>query len=279
MSKVSLTDLARMKRAGEKIVVVTAYDAPSARLAEAGGVDCILVGDSAAMTVLGHDSTLPITIDEMIMLARAARRGAARPLVVVDMPFGSFQVSDDLAVENAVRLVKETGADAVKLEGAGASLTRAAAIVEAGIPVMGHIGLTPQSATLVGGYKAQGRSAAKADRLVNDAIALQGAGCFSIVLEAMPEPVARRITESVQIPTIGIGAGAACDGQVLVWHDLLGLSVGHTPQFVKRYVEAGDLIRAALERYVADVRGGRFPELRHTYSMAPGELEQFERQV
>jgi len=268
-----------MKRERNKIVVLTAYDAPSARLADAAGVDCILVGDSAAMTVLGHDSTLPITIDEMIMLTRAVTRGAQRPLVVVDMPFGSFQVSDDEAVANAVRLVKETGADAVKLEGAGRSLTRVAAIVGAGIPVMGHIGLTPQSATLLGGYKAQGRRAAQAAHLVDDAIALQGAGCFSIVLEAIPETVARRITETVQVPTIGIGAGAACDGQVLVWHDVLGLSSGHVPQFVKRYAEVGEVIRGALELYVEDVRASRFPETRHTYAMAAGELEEFEKQV
>jgi 3-methyl-2-oxobutanoate hydroxymethyltransferase len=192
------------------------------------------------------------------------------------MPFGSFQLSDADAVAHAVRLVKETGADAVKLEGAGASLTRVGAIVGAGIPVMGHIGLTPQSATLLGGYKAQGRRAAQAEHLVNDAIALQGAGCFSIVLEAIPEAVARRITESVQVPTIGIGAGSVCDGQVLVWHDLLGLSSGHSPQFVKRYAEVGEVIRAALEEYVADVRAARFPEARHTYAMVAGELEQFE---
>ena len=276
MSKVSLPDLLRMKRSCEKIAIVTAYDAPSARLADAAGVDCVLVGDSAAMTVLGHDSTLPVTVDEMLMLTRAVARGAHRPLVIADMPFGTFQVSDERAIEHAVRFVKEGSADAVKLERAGAMLSRVAAIVGAGIPVMGHIGLTPQSSTMLGGYKPQGRSAQSAHQLLDDAMMLEGAGCFAIVLEAIPEPVARRITDALSVPTIGIGAGASCDGQVLVWHDLLGLSPGHVPQFVKRYAEAGDLILNALTAYVADVRAGAFPERRHTYAMPADELESFQ---
>ena len=272
MSKIFPADLSRMKESGEKIAMVTAYDAPSASWADAAGVDCLLVGDSAAMTVLGHDSTLPVTVEEMLMLTRAVVRGAQRPLVVADMPFGSFQVSDERAIEHAVRFVKEGGADAVKLEGAGAMLARAAAIIRAGIPVMGHIGLTPQSATMLGGYKPQGRTAHAARQLLDDARALGEVGCFAVVLEAMPERVARHITGSLRVPTIGIGAGASCDGQVLVWHDLLGLSSGHVPQFVKRYANTGDVILAALKAYVTDVRGGVFPERRHTYAMAAEEL-------
>jgi 3-methyl-2-oxobutanoate hydroxymethyltransferase len=273
MAMVSPTDFARLKQQGKKIVMVTAYDAPSARLADAAGVDGVLVGDSAANAMLGYDSTVPVTMDEMVWLTRAAARGARRPIVVGDMPFGSFQISDERAVENAVRFVKEGGAHAVKLEGAGPTLPRVRAIVGAGIAVMGHIGLLPQSATLLGGYKPQGRTASGAERLLDDARALEEAGCFAIVLEAMPEPVAERVTAALRIPTIGIGAGAACDGQVLVWHDLLGLSAGHVPQFVKRYADIGAAIQAALEAYVADVRRKAFPAREHTYRMPPAELE------
>jgi 3-methyl-2-oxobutanoate hydroxymethyltransferase len=239
----------------------------------------LLVGDSAAMTMLGHDSTVPATMDEMVVLTRAVTRGARRPLVVADMPFGSFQISDEDAVANAIRFVKEAGADAVKLEGAGRMLSRAAAIVDAGVPVMGHIGLTPQSATALGGFKAQGRTAEKARRLHDDALALEAAGCFSLVLEAVPAPVATRISRRLSIPTIGIGAGPGTDGQVLVWHDLLGLYEGRAPRFVKRYAEIGDEIRRALERYVADVREHRFPEEVHTYSMPAEELAEFEAEL
>src|SRR5204862_641356 len=194
----------------------------SGRLADEAGIDLILVGDTAAMVVLGHESsTVPVTMEEMLFMTRAVTRGARRPLVVGDMPFGSYQVSDEDAVRNAIRFVKEGGADVVKLEGAGPSLSRVRTIVGAGIGVMGHIGLTPQSATVLGGFKAQGRSADQARQLYEDALALEGAGCFAVVLEAVPAPVAARITEALSIPTIGIGAGAACDGQVLVWHDLL----------------------------------------------------------
>jgi 3-methyl-2-oxobutanoate hydroxymethyltransferase len=277
--KLPITELAEMKRRRQPIVMVTAYDAPGGRLADRAGVDVVLVGDSAAMTVLGHHSTVPATMDEMLMLTRAVTRGAERPLVVADMPFGSFQVSDEDALRNAIRFVKEAGADAVKLEGAGPMLSRVAAIVGAGIPVMGHIGLTPQSATMLGGFKAQGRSAEKARKLLADARALEAAGCFSLVLEAVPAPVATRITEAVSIPTIGIGAGPECDGQVLVWHDLLGLYEGGTARFVKRYAEVGEVIREALEAYVADVRERRFPEEQHTYAMPDDELALFEQAV
>ncbi len=274
--KLPLPELGELKRRDEKIVMVTAYDAPSARLAEAAGVEIVLVGDSAAMVVLGNESTVPATMEEMLMLTRAATRGARQPIVVADMPFGSFQVSDAEALENAIRFVKEAGADAVKLEGAGPTLSRVQALVGAGIAVMGHIGLTPQSATMLGGFKAQGRSAAQARQLYKDALALEAAGCFSLVLEAVPAPVAARITEALRIPTIGIGAGAACDGQVLVWHDLLGLYEGQAPRFVKRYADVAGEITHALEAFAADVRAGAFPEDQHTYSMPEDELAAFE---
>jgi 3-methyl-2-oxobutanoate hydroxymethyltransferase len=277
--KLPLPELAELKRRGEKIVMVTAYDAPSARIADAAGVDLILVGDSAAMVLLGYDSTVPASMDEMSMLTAAVVRGAKRPIVIADMPFGSFQISDEHALEHAVRFVKEAGADAVKLEGAGPSLSRVRAIVDAGIPVMGHIGLTPQSATSLGGFKAQGRTAAQARKLVDDAKALQAAGCFALVLEAVPAAVAAEVTRRLAIPTIGIGAGADCDGQVLVWHDLLGLYEGRSPRFVKRYAEVGEEIKRALERYADEVRAGRFPEEQHTYAMPEEELLDFTAEV
>jgi 3-methyl-2-oxobutanoate hydroxymethyltransferase len=265
-----------MKRRGDKIVMVTAYDAPGARLADAAGVDLILVGDTAAMVVLGHDSTVPVTMDEMVFMTRTVARAAKRPLVIGDMPFGTYQVSDEAAVENAIRFVKEGGADVVKLEGAGPSLTRVRAIVDAGIGVMGHVGLTPQSATVLGGFKAQGRTAEQARRLYDDALALEAAGCFAVVLEAVPAPVAARITEALSVPTIGIGAGPDCDGQVLVYHDLLGFYDGPSPRFVKRYADLASEIRTALETYAADVREGRFPEEQHTYSIPDDEVAEFE---
>ena len=277
--KLLLTELAEMKRRSDRIVMVTAYDYPSGRLADAAGVDIVLVGDSAAMTVLGHDTTVPATMEEMVMLTRAASRGARRPLVVADMPFGSFQVSDEDALRNAVRFVKEAGADAVKVEGAGPTVSRVVALVGAGIPVMGHLGLTPQSATMLGGFRAQGRSADKARQLLEDARTLERAGCFSIVLEAVPAPVAARITEALTVPTIGIGSGRDCDGQVLVLHDLLGLYQGRSPRFVKRYAELGEAIKDALERYTADVRSGAFPGEEHTYSIPDDELAAFEKSL
>jgi 3-methyl-2-oxobutanoate hydroxymethyltransferase len=276
--KLPLTELAEMKRRGQKIVMVTAYDAPGGRLADAAGIDVVLVGDSAAMVVLGYESTVPATVEELLVLTRAVTRGATRPLVVADLPFGSFQVSDEEALENAIRFVKEAGADAVKLEGAGAMLSRVRTIVDAGIPVMGHIGLTPQSATMLGGFKAQGRTAEKARRLVADARALEAAGCFALVLEAVPAPVAAHVTEELSIPTIGIGAGAACDGQVLVYHDLLGYQEGG-PRFVKQYARIGPEIQSALERYAEEVRTGAFPDERHTYAMPDEELAEFEASV
>jgi 3-methyl-2-oxobutanoate hydroxymethyltransferase len=264
-----------MKRRRERIVMVTAYDYPSGRLADAAGVDIVLVGDSAAMTVLGHESTTPATMDEMLMLTRATARGAKRPLVVADMPFGSFQVSDEEAMQNAIRFVKEAGADAVKLEGAGPTVSRALALVGAGIPVMGHVGLTPQSATMLGGFRAQGRTAAKAKELLEDAHTLEQAGCFAVVLEAVPAQVAARITQELTVPTLGIGSGRDCDGQVLVYHDLLGLYQGKSPRFVKRYAELAPVIEDALGRFAADVRSGAFPGEEHTYSIPEDELAEF----
>jgi 3-methyl-2-oxobutanoate hydroxymethyltransferase len=273
--KLPLPELAAMKRRGDKIVMVTAYDAPGARFAEDAGVDIILVGDTAAMVVLGYAGTTPVTMDEMLFLTRTVVRASRRPLVIGDMPFGAYQVSDEDAVRNAIRFVKEADVDAVKLEGAGPSVSRARAIVEAGIPVMGHVGLTPQSATMLGGFKTQGKSAEAARQLVEGALELEAAGCFAVVLEAVPAPVAAEITERLEVPTIGIGAGPACDGQVLVYHDLLGMSEGHLPRFVKRYANLSREIRDALEHYVHDVREGVFPEEQHTYEMPDEELARF----
>jgi len=277
--KLPLTELAELKRRGQKLAMITAYDFPSGRIADEAGVELVLVGDSAGMVVLGNESTVPVTVEELLMLTRAVTRGAKRPLVVADLPFGSFQISDAGAVENAVRFVKEAGAEAVKLEGAGPTLSRVQAIVDAGIPVMGHVGLTPQSATMLGGFKAQGRTAEKAGRLYEDALALEAAGCFAIVLEAVPAAVAARVTEALRVPTIGIGAGAACDGQVLVWHDLLGLYEGKAPRFVRRYADLATEARRAVEAYVDDVREGRFPEEQHTYAIPDEELDAFESWV
>jgi 3-methyl-2-oxobutanoate hydroxymethyltransferase len=270
-TKLSLTELPERKARGEKLVMVTAYDHPGARLADGAGVDIILVGDSAADNVLGYDTTVPVTVDELLVLVRAVARGTERALVVADMPFGSFQVSDDDAVANAIRFVKEAGADAVKIEGAGPSLSRVQALVGAGIPVMGHVGLTPQSATMLGGFKAQGRTAARARQLLADARALEAAGCFAVVLEAVPAAVARRVSETLHVPTIGIGAGPDCDGQVLVWHDLLGLGDRKPARFVKRYADLSSEIRRALEAYADDVRSGAFPAEEHTYAMPAEE--------
>jgi 3-methyl-2-oxobutanoate hydroxymethyltransferase len=274
--KLPLPELAEMKRRNEKIVMVTAYDAPSGRLADAAGVDLILVGDSAGMVVHGRESTLAVSLDEIVFMTQWVTRGARRPLVIADMPFGSYEASDEQAVANAVRLVKEGGADAVKLERGGTSVSRARAVVDAGIPVMGHVGLTPQTATVLGGFKAQGRTAARAQALVDDARELEAAGCFAVVLEAVPEPVARAVTKALTVPTIGIGAGSATDGQVLVWHDMLGYYEGHAPRFVKRYADLGELIVEALGRYAEEVRSGAFPDQQHTYAMPEEELAAFE---
>jgi 3-methyl-2-oxobutanoate hydroxymethyltransferase len=277
--KLPLPELVEMKRRGDKIVMITAYDAPAARLADEAGVELILVGDTAAMVMLGHSSTIPVTLDEMIFLTRAVTRAARRPLVVGDLPFGTYEVSDDQAVTSAIRMVKEGGADVVKLEGAGRMVSRVRAIAESNIGVMGHVGLTPQSATKLGGFKAQGRTAEAAKRLYDDALALQEAGAFAVVLEAVPAPVAARVSSALDVPTIGIGAGADTDGQVLVWHDMLGMYEGRTPRFVKRYAEIADEIGDAVAQYAADVRGGTFPESKHTYGISDDELAHFEQSL
>ena len=270
-----LPEVAAMKRAGTKIVMVTAYDYPSARLASEAGIELLLVGDSAGNNVLGYETTVPVSMEEVVMLTAAVGRARPRALIIGDMPFGSFQASDEDAVANAVRLVK-VGADAVKLEGAGPMASRVRAIVGAGIPVMGHLGLTPQSATMLGGMKAQGRTAANARRLLDDARELEAAGCFSLVLEAVPAKVAAHITEALEIPTIGIGAGAGCDGQVLVWHDLLGVNQGAAPRFVKRYADVAGEIRRGLETFAAEVRSGAYPADEHAYKISEDELRAFE---
>ncbi len=273
--KLPLPELAEMKRRGDKIVMITAYDAPAARIADEAGVEMILVGDTAAMVMLGHESTLPVTLDEMIFLTRAVTRAARRPLVVGDLPFGTYEISDEQAVGSAIRMVKEGGADVVKLEGAGRMLGRVRAIAESNIGIIGHVGLTPQSATKLGGFKAQGRTADAAKRLYDDALALQEAGAFAIVLEAVPAPIATRVSEALAVPTIGIGAGAGTDGQVLVWHDMLGMYAGQTPRFVKRYAEIANEIGDAVAQYAHDVRTGAFPEEQHTYGISEDELARF----
>jgi 3-methyl-2-oxobutanoate hydroxymethyltransferase len=276
----TLPRLAEMKRLGDPIVMVTAYDFPSARAAEAAGVDLVLVGDSGAMTVLGYPSTVPVELDEILMLAKATRRGLRTPFLVGDLPFGSYEVSDEQAVSTAMRFVKEAGCDAVKLEGGGStSVARARAIVGAGIPVMGHVGLTPQTSTALGGYRAQGRSAAAAARIAREALALQEAGCFSIVFEAIPSAVAHEIMPRMEIPVIGIGAGPATDGQVLVFHDLLGIREGLGARFVKRYASLQDEMAAGVAAYAEDVRTRRYPGAEHGYSIEPAELAELRQSL
>jgi 3-methyl-2-oxobutanoate hydroxymethyltransferase len=276
----TLPRMAEMKRLGEPIVMVTAYDFPSARAAEAAGVDLVLIGDSGAMTVLGHPSTLPVELDEMLMLAKATRRGLRTPFLIADLPFGSYEVSDEQAVRTAMRFVKEAGCDAIKLEGGGPmSVARARAIVGAGIPVMGHVGLTPQTSTALGGYRAQGRTGVAAARIAAQALALQDAGCFSIVFEAMPSAVAAEIMPKIHIPVIGIGAGPSTDGQVLVFHDLLGIREGLGARFVKRYANLQDDMDAGITAFADDVRSRRYPAPEHDYSIDPQELERFRREA
>ena len=273
---ITLTKLAEKKALGEPITMVTAYDYPSAQVAEEAGVDVVLVGDSGAMTVLGYPSTLPVTLDELLMLAAAARRGLSTPLLVGDMPFGSYEASNELAVQNAQRFVKEAGVDAVKLERGGSSVERTRAIVAAGIPVMGHVGLTPQNATALGGYRSQGRTAERALEVMHDAVGLQEAGAFSIVFEAIPSPLTELIMPRMRIPVIGIGAGGATDGQVLVYHDLLGIYTGHLARFVKQYANVREQMIEGVKAFADDVRARRYPEPEHEYTMAPDELERLQ---
>src|SRR3954447_4168515 len=252
---VTLPRLWEKKRLGEPIVMVTAYDYPSARAADLAGVDLVLMGDSGAMTVLGYPTTVPVPLDELLVLAKATRRGLKTPFLVGDLPFGSYEISDEQAVETAFRFVKEAGCDAVKLEGGGpTSVARARAIVNAGIPVMGHVGLTPQTATALGGYKAQGRSAEAGAKVAREALALQEAGCFSIVFEAIPSALTEEVMPQMAVPVIGIGAGPATDGQVLVFHDLLGIREARGARFVKRYASLLDEMAAGVSAFADDVR-------------------------
>src|SRR5919197_6255959 len=257
---VTLSKLAEKKALGEPIVMVTAYDYPSGQVAEEAGVDVVLVGDSGAMTVLGYPSTVPVTIDEMLMLCSAVRRAVRTPLLVGDLPFASYEASNEQAIRTAQRFVKEAGCDAVKLERGGSSVERARAIVDAGIPVMGHVGLTPQTATALGGYRSQGRTAERALEVAQDALALQEAGCFAIVFEAVPSALTEAIMPRIDVPTIGIGAGPATDGQVLVFHDLLGIYDGHAARFVKRYAEVRNEMIEGVRRFAEDVRTRAYPE-------------------
>jgi 3-methyl-2-oxobutanoate hydroxymethyltransferase len=281
---VTVPQLREMKQRRQPIVMVTAYDYPSAQAAEEAGVDVVLVGDTAAMTVLGYDSTVPVSLDEMLVLARAVRRGLRTPLMIGDLPFGTYQRSNEQAVDSAVRYMKEASCDAVKLEMAGLtsgpvdkreSIARVRAIVAAGIPVMGHVGLTPQSHSALGGYRAQGRTARQAVQVADDALALQEAGCFAIVFEAVPAEVTETIVKRLEVPVIGIGAGPAADGQVLVFHDLLGIYEGRAPRFVKRFAELKRAMVEGVSAYAAEVRERRYPTEEHSYRIDPDELERF----
>jgi 3-methyl-2-oxobutanoate hydroxymethyltransferase len=257
----------------KKITCLTAYDYPTAHLLDEAGVEILLVGDSLGMVVLGYDSTLPVTLEEMLHHVRAVRRGTKRALLVADMPYGSFHVSIDESIRNAMRLVKEGGAEAIKIEGGERRIELIARLVEAEIPVMGHVGLTPQSVNALGGFHVQGRSADAARQLERDARAVESAGAFSVVLESVPRELAARITEKLRIPTIGIGAGPDCDGQVLVFHDLVGLTIGHKPKFARQYVDLAAEISRAAEAFCSDVRAGSFPSDAESFH-SPAELRE-----
>jgi len=276
--KVKVSDILAMKRKGRKITCVTSYDYGTAVLTDKAGIDLILVGDSAGMVMLGYDTTIPVTMDEMILLSRAVTRGNKRSLIVGDMPFMSYQASDEEAVRNAGRFVKEGGVDAVKIEGGLRVKGRVEAIIRADIPVMGHIGLTPQTSPLWTGYRVQGRTVDAAKTLLQDAKALEGAGAFSIVLEMVTGEVAKMVTEQLSIPTIGIGSGPFCDGQIVVLHDILGLYGRFTPKFVKKYADLAEAIQKALEAYRDDVTEGRFPGEEHTFHVDEEELKTIEAQ-
>ncbi|MDO8613576.1 MAG: 3-methyl-2-oxobutanoate hydroxymethyltransferase [Dehalococcoidia bacterium] len=263
--RVSITDLKAMKKRGERIAMLTAYDYPSARLVEEAGAPIILVGDSLGMVVLGYDSTVPVTMEEMLHHVKAVVRGTRRAHVVADMPFMSYQAGPQDALRNAGRLLKEGGAQSVKLEGGRHVAETVRALVQAGIPVMGHLGLTPQSVNQLGGYKVQGKTPAAAVKLVNDAVSLEQAGAYAVVLETIPAQLAQVITEKTSIPTIGIGAGPHCDGQVQVFHDLLGLFTDFVPKHAKRYAQVGEAIKQAVSEYVAEVREGAFPTERESF--------------
>jgi 3-methyl-2-oxobutanoate hydroxymethyltransferase len=270
--KVTAPSLVEQKRLGHKIAAVTAYDVASGRLADEAGLDIVLVGDSLAMTMLGHENTLSVTMDEMVIFTRAARRGVQRALLVADMPYGSYQVDERDGIRNALRFVKEAGAEAVKLEGGRERASLIERLVQAEIPVMGHLGLTPQAVHRMGGYRVQARTEEAIERIREDAHLLAGAGCFAVVLEGIPREVAAQLTAELPVPTIGIGAGPECDGQILVWHDLLGINPEEAQaKFVRRFAEAGATIRAALEQYREEVEAGTFPSDAESYHL-PAEL-------
>jgi len=270
--KITPVDVQAMKKQGKRITMLTAYDYPMALLEDRAGIDIILVGDSLAMTVLGYENTLPVTMDEMIHHTKAVVRGAKHPLIIGDMPFMSYNSSEREAILNAGRFMKEAGADAVKLEGGVTVKETVKAIVRGGIPVMGHIGLTPQTISMLGGFKVQGKDAQAAQKIIDDALALQDAGAFSVLLEAVPAPIAKMVTERLTVPTIGIGAGVYCDGQVLVVHDMLGLFDRFTPKFAKKYVNLSEVILKALDAYKEEVIKGEFPTDQHSFHIDEKEL-------
>jgi 3-methyl-2-oxobutanoate hydroxymethyltransferase len=270
--KITPVDVQAMKKQGKRITMLTAYDYPMALLEDRAGIDIILVGDSLAMTVLGYENTLPVTMDEMIHHTKAVVRGAKYPLIIGDMPFMSYNSSEREAILNAGRFMKEAGADAVKLEGGASVKETVKAIVRGGIPVMGHIGLTPQTVSMLGGFKVQGKDAQAAQKIIDDALALQDAGAFSVLLEAVPAPIAKMVTERLTVPTIGIGAGVHCDGQVLVVHDMLGLFDRFTPKFAKKYVNLSEVILKALDAYKEEVIKGEFPTDQHSFHIDEKEL-------
>jgi 3-methyl-2-oxobutanoate hydroxymethyltransferase len=270
--KITTLDIQTMKNKGKRISMLTAYDYPMALLEDRAGIEIILVGDSLAMTVLGYENTVPVTMDEMIHHTKAVTRGAKYPLIIGDMPFMSYNTSERDAIFNAGRFMKEGGADAVKLEGGVSVKDTVRAMVRAGIPVMGHIGLTPQTISMLGGFKVQGKDAQAAQKIIDDAVTLEDAGAFSVLLEAIPAPIAKRITERLKVPTIGIGAGVHCDGQVLVVHDMLGLFDRFTPKFAKRYVNLSELMLKAFESYKEEVWKGEFPTDQHSFHIDEKEM-------
>jgi len=271
-TKVTIPTLAKMKAEGRKIRMVTVYDYPTAVIVDQTDIEIAFVGDSLGMVVLGYENTVPVTMDEMVHHGKAVARGARHTFLVVDLPYGAYHLSEEQAVANGVRLLKECGADAVKLEGGAEFGPVVRALVRAGVPVMGHIGLTPQTAGALGGFKVQGKNLEQAARIYRDAVAMEEAGCFALVIEAVPAPLGKIITERLTIPTIGIGAGPDCDGQVLVIHDLLGLFERFTPKFVKRYADLGKAMKAALDAYAAEVAQGAFPGPEHSFAGNEEEL-------
>lgn len=275
--KVTITDLQNMKRDGKKITMLTAYDYPMARLVDDAGIDCILVGDSLGMVVLGYDSTVPVTMDEMIHHSKAVRRGTRQAFLIGDMPFMSYQISKEEAIRNAGRFMKEACCDAVKLEGGYDSIEVTEAIIGAGIPVLGHLGLTPQTVSKLGGYKIQGKDASSAARILDEALRLEKVGCFAVVLECVPDVVAKMISEKLTIPTIGIGAGPYCDGQVLVTNDMVGLFDRFVPKFVKQYIRLAPEISDGLKRYIEDVKSGVFPGPEHSFTIKAEEAKKLKK--